>query len=173
MDEASDPVYSRRHLVSSLIYYCWERGEGCCAEAALAPHFFDGTYTALELYIIEGAPSVEVDNRWVKAEAAAALSYERFAAEYMATNTPVLVEGLTSSWPANAEWTTTEQSHPSDPGCAWLVPNLVALAARYGTAEVQVRRAPESSLALLFEVELLTLTVFITPGRSCAAAVGR
>lgn len=139
MNEDHDLVYSRQHSVASFIYDCWVLGEGCSADIALAAHFFDGSYTALEFYIIEGAPAVEPSPCWVKVEATEALSYERFASEYMATNTPVLVEGLTSLWPANEEWTTTANEH-FDSGSTALVPNLEALAEQYGDAEVQVRR---------------------------------
>jgi len=139
MDDDYDPVHSRRHSVASIVYDCWVLGEGCSADIALSAHFFDGSYTALELYIIEGAPAVELSPCWVKEEATSALSYERFASEYMATNMPVLVEGLTSLWPANEEWTTTANEHFDSGGTA-LVPNLEALAEQYGDAEVQVRR---------------------------------
>jgi len=140
MDESDDPIHSRWHSMASFIYDCWVLGEGCSAEIALAAHFFDGSYTALEIYIIEGAPAVEPSPCWVKFESAANLSYERFSAEYMATNTPVLIGDLTSLWPANEEWTTAASEH-FDSEDTSLVPDLEMLAERYGDAEVQVRRA--------------------------------
>lgn len=90
-------------------------------EVALASHFFDGTYNALERFVVEGAPLDESGSspssssslQRIPVEPAAGLDYERFELEYMARNVPVLVTGLTDGWKANAEW--VQERHRSPP----------------------------------------------------------
>lgn len=131
MTSSEDPVWSRVHYVASLVHSLWTADTGCSVEAALAPHFFDGTYTSLEYFIMASAHELlPIPPIWVKHESSE-LHYSIFSEKYMASNMPVMISGLTEGWRANDEWTCTSVSGTREP-------NMSALASRFGHAEVEV-----------------------------------
>ena len=138
----SDPLISRRHAIASIIYDHWV-SDPDSADACLAPHFVDGSYSALEMFVIEGGESLLAEAGViprVAVEEAGRLDQQAFAREYMRPNLPVLVTGLTACWRANQEWT---QVPPGVLGRK--EPCIHHISSAYGSSVVEVESPPDAS----------------------------
>jgi len=127
-----DALFSWRHTLASLVHAAWVDPQE--PDASLAPHFFDGSYAALEDFIVDGAEAIiaasaDLDRSVPSVEN---LTVPDFTERFMAANQPVLAAGLTAHWPARSEWVD---------GCGG--PDLGVLAARYGEAVVEVEAPPK------------------------------
>jgi hypothetical protein len=126
----------RRQAIARLLHSLWTSGG--VDESGLAPVIFDGRIDALGAYVactdfnedsFSSTHKSKIERRHCRT-----LDYVTFVSEYMLTNQPVLIDGLTEHWRASQEWVYTDESDVTRP-------DLERLAKLFGndTAPVHVQ----------------------------------